>query len=127
MRTRPSPAFWEGSGYEARERPTCTYMYKSHCMTEQEEHDLVSFRTAEHKLIITMIMLSMTSYLKTVALHIYTCTIMYEHIHVYLQNCRNVVPASLGCFCGDQVRGSALPPNMVTFVTSSTRQKAVVE
>ena len=50
----------------------------------------------------------------------------YLHVYEYVQNCSNVVSASLECFSTDPAHGSELPPNMVTSVTPSTRQKAVV-
>ena len=54
------------------------------------------------------------------------------HMHMqdilkYLQNCNEVASASLDNFSSDTPGGSPLPPNMVTFVTPLTRQKAVIE
>jgi len=50
-----------------------------------------------------------------------------KRILIYLHNWSNVVSARLDCFSADPTHESALPPNVVTSVTPSTRQKAVVE
>ena len=87
-----------------------------------KENDLAFSRITEHNFIITIIMIH-----NDMAVYLSWDMLLCVNIIMYLQNSSNVVSASLDCVLSNPVRGSALPPNMVTSVTSSRIQKAVVD